>query len=307
MKIQFRKFATLSMATVSLAALALGFSAQNVGATPVPNLRAENVPTWWYQTPVVPEVKVDLAHMYAVMDVKVALRIEVRAADALFDSSAEKAKVETRRALAAERNRAHAAVRLADDVAEVTAAADTLAPAVAAVKKEVAAWEKAEAARKAEEARKAREAAARKATANSWSGTSSSSGSSSSSGQSGKTYLNGLASRYGAHISWGSSACGHSGSWVSGCYAGGSTIYVTTNAYSSLSRAKGEGRNVVLHETAHFLTRQQCGTVYIGGGRFENVADARAVLLGASSGTGYGYNSSDMQLAKALAAGRCEL
>lgn len=304
MQLRIWKISTLTIATTSLAALALGFSASTGGAVSAPNLRAEHVPTWWYQTQPLPEVKVDVERMYALMDVKVALRIEVRAADALFDSSAGKAKDETRRALAKERNRSHAAVLISDDVAAVSAVADQLAPAVAAVTDEVAAWEKAEAARKAEEARKAREAAARAAAAKSWTG---SSGSSSSSGGDGRAYLNGIAANYGASISWGSSACGHSGSWVSGCYAGGSTIYVTTNAYSSWSRAKGEGRNVVLHESAHFLTRQQCGTVYVGGDRFENVADARAVLMGASAGTGYGYNSADMDLARALAAGRCGL
>ncbi len=310
MKIQIRKFATLSMATVSLAALALGFSAQNVGAAPVPSLRAENVPTWWYQAPTVPEVKVDLAHMYAVMDVKVDLRIQVRVADELFDSSAGKSADETRKALAKERNRAHAAVLLAEEVADVSAVADQLAPAVTAVKDEVTAWEVAEAARKAEEARKAREAkeaAARAAAAKAKPASSGSSGSSSSSGGNGQAYLNGVAASFGVHISWGSSACGRSGSWVVGCYAGGSTIYVTTNAYSSWGRAHGEGRNVVIHESAHFRTRQQCGTIYVGGDRFENVNDARGVLMGAGSGTGYGYNSSDMALARALQAGRCSL
>ncbi len=307
MKIQFRKFATLSMATVSLTALALGFSAQNVGATPVPNLRAEHVPTWWYQAPTVPEVKVDLARMYAVMEVKVNLRIQVRLADELFDSSAGKATDETRMALAKERNRAHAAVLFADEVADVSAVADKLAPAVTSVTDEVTAWEVAEAARKAEEARLAREAqetAARAAAAKS---RPASSGSSSSSSGDGQAYLNSVAASWGVSISWGSSACGRSGSWVVGCYAGGSTIYVTTNAYSSWARAHGEGRNVVIHEAAHFRTRQQCGTIYIGGDRFENVTDARAVLMGASAATGYGYNSSDMALAQALQAGRCSL
>jgi len=301
------------MATVSLAALAMGFSAQNVGAASVPSLRAENVPTWWYQAPTVPEVKVDLARMYALKDVKVDLRIQVRVADELFDSSAGKATDATRMALATERNRAHATVLLADEVADVSAVADRLAPAVTAVTDEVTAWEVAEAARKAEEARVAREAqeaADRAAAAKSRpasSGSSGSSGSSSSSSGDGQQYLNGVATSYGVNISWGSSACGRSGSWVSGCYTGGSTIYVTSNAFSSWARAKGEGRNVVIHEAAHFRTRQQCGTIYVGGDRFENVSDALAVLMGAGSGTGYGYNSSDMALAQALQAGQCSL
>src|SRR5680860_1119655 len=96
MKIQIRKFATLAMATVSLAALALGFSAQNVGAASVPSLRAENVPTWWYQAPTVPEAKVDLARMFALKDVKVALRIQVRVASVAFPADESNSSSATR-------------------------------------------------------------------------------------------------------------------------------------------------------------------------------------------------------------------
>ena len=305
MKFRVGKVSTLSIATASLAVLALGFSAPTVGAVTAPNLRAEHVPTWWYQTQALPEVKVDLAAVKALMDVKVDLRIQVRVADELFVSSEGKATVETRRALAVERNRAHTAVLFSEEPAEVSAVAEQLAPALVAVTDEVAAWEKAEAARKAEEERKAREAAERAAAAKS--SRSSGGGSGGGSGQTPQQYLNGVAAAYGTSISWAASACGHSGSWVSGCYTGGSTITVTTNAYSSWNRAKGEGRNVVIHEAAHYLTRQKCGTVYVGGDRFENVTDAYAVLLGAGGTTGYGYNSADMELAKALKAGRCEL
>lgn len=268
-----------------------------------PRLEPHHVPSWWYQAPAVPEAKIDVAHMYALMDVKVNLRIQVRLSDELFASSKGKAKDETRRAMAVARNRAYSAVLFAEEVAPVAAEAKAFAPAISAVQDEVKAWEKAEAKRKAEEERKAREAAARSARAN----TASSSGSGGGSGQTPKQYLNAVAAKYGTSISWSSSACGHSGNWVAGCYSGGSTVTVTTNAYSSWGRAKGEGRNVVIHESAHYLTRQKCGTVYVGGDRFENVADAYAVLLGASSGTGYGYNKADMKLAKALKAGRCEV
>jgi len=303
MRIHIRKISSLTAASAILAALALGFTAPTVGAVSAPRLEPHSVPSWWYQTPTLPEAKVDVAHMYALMDVKVDLRIQVRLADELFASSKGKAKDETRRAMAVARNRAYSAVRFSDEVSQVSAESEGLAPAMATVKDEVTAWEKAEAERKAEEERKAREAAARAARAN----TASSSGSGGGSGQTPKQYLNAVAAKYGTSISWSSSACGHSGSWVSGCYTGGSTVTVTTNAYSSWSRAKGEGRNVVIHESAHYLTRQKCGTVYVGGDRFENVADAYAVLLGASSGTGYGYNKADMKLAKALKGGRCEV
>ncbi len=305
MKFRIRKVSTLFIVSVSLAALALGFTATTGGAAATPNLRAEPVPAWWYQARVVPEVKVDLARVRALMDVKVALRAQVRAADELFASSDGKATIEARRALAVERNRAYTAVLFADEPDEVSAVADQFAPAVAAVTGEVAAWEKAEAERKAEEERKAREAAERAVAASRSSSRPSAGGSGGGSGQTPRQYLDAVASAYGASIAWSAAACGRSGSWVSGCYAGGSTVTVTTNAYSSWNRAKGEGRNVVLHETAHFLTRSRCGTVYVGGDRFENVTDAFAVLLGAGAATGYGYTSADMELAKALSAGRC--
>lgn len=303
MKLDIRKTSALTALSGLLAALALGFSAQAGGAAPAPRLEPNRVPAWWYQAQTVPEVKIDVVQLRAVMAVKVDLRSQVRVADDLFATSAGKAKDETRQALAKERNRAYASVRFDEEVDEVSRTADALAPAIKAVQDEVAAWEKAEAARKAEEARKAREAAARAARSSGGSG--SAGGSSGSSGQTPQQYLNSVAARYGASISWSASACGHSGSWVSGCYAGGSTVIVTTNAYSSWARAKGEGRNVVIHESAHYLTRQKCGTVYVGGDRFENVADAYAVLLGAGGGTGYGYNSSDMAVARSIAAGTC--
>lgn len=302
MKLDIRKISSLAASSGLLAALVLGFTAQTGGAASQARLEPNHVPTWWYQEQAVPEVKIDLAQLRAVMDVKVDLRSQVRVADDLYVSSKGKAKDETRRALAKARNEAYTSVRFDEEVDEVAVTAESLAPVIAAVKNEVAAWEKAEAERKAEEARKAREAAARAARSSGGSGSSASSG---SSGQTPKQYLDAVAARYGTRITWSASACGHSGSWVSGCYSGGSTVTVTTNAYSSWSRAKGEGRNVVIHESAHYLTRQKCGTVYVGGDRFENVADAYAVLLGASRGTGYGYNSSDMAVAKSIAAGTC--
>ncbi len=307
MKLHIRKVSSLAAVSGLLAALALGFSAQTGGAVSEPRLQPNHVPAWWYQVPAAPEVKIDVAHLRALMDVKVDLRAQVRVADDLFASSVGKAKDETRRALAKERNRAYSSVRLADEVGRVSSATDSLETAMTAVKNEVAAWEKAEAERKAEEARKAREAAARAARSSGGAGSSASSAPAGSSGQTPRQYLDAVAARYGTSIAWSSNACGHSGSWVSGCYAGGSTVTVTTNAYSSWGRAKGEGRNVVIHESAHYLTRHKCGTVYVGGDRFENVADAYAVLLGASSGTGYGYNATDMKWAKSIAAGTCAI
>ncbi|MCB2413392.1 hypothetical protein LGT39_11105 [Demequina sp. TTPB684] len=304
MKLRMRKATTLSLATASVAVLTLGFSTPSGGAASAPSLRADHEPTWWYQVQPAPVVEVDLEAVKALMEVKVDLRIQVRVADELYASSEGKATVETRRALAVERNRADAAVLLAQEPDEVEEVAALLAPALTAVTEEVAAWEAAEAARKAEEERLAREAAEAAAAK---SARSSGGGSAARSGQTPQQYLDGVAAAFGTSISWASSACGHSGSWVSGCYTGGSTITVTTNAYSSWDRAKGEGRNVVIHEAAHYLTRWQCGTVYVGGDRFENVTDAYAILLGAGGTTGYGYNSSDMEWAKAIAAGRCEL
>jgi hypothetical protein len=124
------------------------------------------------------------------------------------------------------------------------------------------------------------------------------------SGQTPEQYLEGIAGAYGASISWSDSPCGHFAGSIGGCFQGGSTIYVSTGAYASWSSAQGRGRNVVLHETSHKIIQALCGTVLLGGARFENVTDAYSVLLG-GGGTGYGYNDNDMALAQAAHGGQC--
>ena len=288
---------------------AVGLSAQQVGAEPLPGLQAQHVPEWWYvkEAPLA-EVQVDRARVYALMDVKLELRTQMRVADEQFEASRDKATEETRRALVVAGNKAWATLLLSEETAEVTAAQDVLGPAIQLVADEVAAWE-AEEARKAEEARLAEEARKAAAAASSSRSTKSSGASSSGSGQTPQQYLNAIATKFGTSISWSDSVCGRSGSggWVGGCYTGGSSVVVSNSAWASWETAKGAGRNVVLHEVGHYLTKQLCGTIYVGGERFENVNDARTILLGASATTGYGYNADDMALAQALAAGRCEV
>lgn len=249
--------------------------------------------------------RIDLDRMRAAESLKWAkldLQLEAKAATEAFAASAGKASEEARRALAIERNRATTAVSIGESVDEVTRAAETLAPAATKVAEEVKAWEIAEAARKAEEERKAREAAA--AAARSHRG-----GSRSGSAPSGdpKAYLDGIAAAWGASIQWGPTACGYGSSTsVAGCFAGGSVVIVNNAAYQSWSVAKGRGRNVVLHEISHMVIQRTCGTVYVSD-RFENVTDAYALLIGAGATTGYGYNDTDMALAKAIKGGSCSL
>ena len=52
------------------------------------------------------------------------------------------------------------------------------------------------------------------------------------------------------------------------------------------------------------IIQNKCGTVLLGGTRFENVTDAYSVLLG-GAGSGYGYNDNDMALASAALGGLC--
>lgn len=245
-------------------------------------------------------------HVVALTEVRVELRVAVRAADDLFESSKGKATEESRRKLAVERNRAYSVVMLTDDPAEPPVAQETLTAMIETVKAEVVAWEEAEARRIAEEARLAEEARQAAAAAASRSGGKKGSASSAqASGQTAQQYLEGIAAAYGGSISWSDAPCGRGAGSVSGCYQGGSTVIVSSSAYSSWNTAKGRGRNVVLHEVSHMLIQWKCGTVLLGGTRFENVTDAYAVLLGASSGTGYGYNDNDVALASAAIGGTC--
>ena len=235
-------------------------------------------------------------------DAKLALRTGVRAADDLNASAAGKATEVARQALAVERNRAMTAIKLSETVDEVVALEPSLAAARDVVTAEVQAWEAAEAARIAEEARLAEEQRRAQESA----GRSRGGGSSgAASGGDTQAYLEGIAGAYGATIAWSDAPCGRGGSSVSGCYAGGSTITVSNSALQSWDVAKGRGRNVVIHEVSHMLIQYTCGTVLLGGERFENVTDAYAILLGAGGTTGYGYNDNDLALAQAALGGQC--
>lgn len=241
-------------------------------------------------------------HVVALAGAKKALQVDAVAADTLFESSKGKATDESRRLLAVERNRSYSLVMVSDDEAVLPIAQQQLAASVKVVQGEVAAWEEAEAKRIAEEARIAAEAAAAaQAAAAHHSG-----GRKGSSvpvpGQTPQQYLEGIASAYSGSISWTATPCGRA---ASGCYQGGSTLYISTSLYASWDKAKGRGRNVVIHEASHMIIQAKCGTVLLGGSRFENVTDAYAVLIGASAGTGYGYNDNDMALATAALGGQC--
>lgn len=226
------------------------------------------------------------------------LALKARAANEVWEASAGKASDAARHALVVERNRATSAVSIGAELEDVQAIATQLAAASATVADEVRAWEEAEAARKAEEERKAREAAAAAARSKGGRGGAAASGDP-------KAYLDGIAAAWGASIQWGATACGTgSATTVGGCFAGGSTIMVSNSAYRNWDVAKGRGRNVVLHEIAHMVILNKCGTVYVSD-RYENVTDAYAVLIGAGAGTGYGYNDADMSLAKSIKDGVC--
>lgn len=286
--------------------LCLGFVA-SVASMPVDTAAAAGAPvpvketSWSHALSQLPELTrvLHARHVVALADAKTALAAEVRAADGLFASSKGKASDESRMKLAVERNRAYSIVMVSDDEDAPAVAAAPLAAMVETVKAEVTAWEVAEAARIAEAARVA---AAQAAAAQAASNTSSRSRSSAPvAGQTAQQYLEGIASSYGASISWTGTPCGRA---AAGCYQGGSTLYVSTDLYSSWSRAKGRGRNVVLHEASHMIIQRKCGTVLLGSSRFENVTDAYSVLLG-GAGTGYGYNSNDMAIAQAALGGTC--
>jgi hypothetical protein len=225
------------------------------------------------------------------------LALKAQAANKAWEASAGKASDAARQALVVERNRATSAVRIGSELEDIQAVEASLAAASATVAEEVKAWEEAEAARKAEEARQAAAAAAR--------GKGGKGGGGGVASGDPKAYLDGIAAAWGATISWGSTACGTgSSTTVGGCYAGGSTVMISNSAYRNWDVAKGRGRNVLLHEIAHMVILNKCGTVYVSD-RFENVTDAYAILIGAGAGTGYGYNDADMSLAKSIKDGVC--
>lgn len=274
---------------------------------------ALTTPSWTYATSVSARVDEAVADHEAALlqDAKLSLRAGVRAADELSAAAAGKASDAARQALAVERNRAMTAIKLSEVPSDVAALEPTLAAARDAVTAEVQAWEAAEAARIAEEARVAEEQRrAQESPARSKGSSGGGSGAAAASPASGggdiRAYLEGIAGSYGATISWADAPCGRGGgARVSGCYAGGSTITVSNSALASWDTAKGKGRNVVLHEVSHMLIQWTCGTVLLGGERFENVTDAYAILLGAGGTTGYGYNDNDRALAEAAIGGQC--
>jgi hypothetical protein len=288
--------------------------AATVGSVPVDRAAAAGVTlpaketAWTHAISQLPELarEVEARKIVALADAKTSLRADVRTADDLFDSSQGKATDESRRALKVESNRAYSLVILSDDVTAPPIEQVQLKAAIENVKGEVAAWEAAEAKRIAEEARLAAEAAAAASAAAAAASrpTVHKASAASPSGQTPEQYLEGIAGSYGASISWSGSPCGHFAGSIGGCFQGGSTIYVSTAAYGSWSSAQGRGRNVVLHETSHMIIQGKCGTVLLGGARFENVTDAYSVLLG-GGGTGYGYNDNDMALASAALGGQC--
>jgi hypothetical protein len=301
------KFMGLKQLTYTAGVLCLALAA-TVASTPVDTASAANVSlpaketSWAHALSQLPELTraVETRHVIALADAKTSLRAVVRTADDLFESSKGKASVESRRLLKVESNRAYSLVILSDDESEPPVEQARLEAAVVSGKGEVAAWEAAEAKRRAEEARKAAAAKAAAAATSSVRRTSATA----SSGQAPKQYLEGIARAYGGSISWSNAPCGHFVGTIGGCFKGGSTVYVSNAAYSTWSSAKGRGRNVVLHEASHMIIQRKCGTVMIGGSRFENVTDAYSVLLG-GGGTGYGYNSHDMSIAKAALGGKC--
>ena len=292
-------------------ALCLVLAAAAVASVPFDTAAAQGAPlaaketSWTHAINQLPELTrvIHNRHVIALADAKTALQADVRTADALFESSKGKATDESRRLLAVERNRASSLVVVSDDETAAAAEQGELAAAVETVKGEVAAWEEAEAKRIAEEARVAAEAAAAaKAAASHSSGRRGSTASAAqAAGQTPQQYLEGIAAAYGGSISWTGTPCGRA---ASGCYQGGSTLYISTSLYSSWDKAKGRGRNVVLHEASHLIIQNKCGTVLLGGTRFENVTDAYSVLLGGGA-TGYGYNDNDMALASAALGGQC--
>ena len=295
---------------LALATSAAAISFDTTAAAGVPAPIAVN--SWTRAVSQLPEMTkvVHDRQVIALANAKLELTAVVRTAGDLFDSSKGKATDASRAQLAVERNRAYSMVRLTDDPAEPPVEQEQLNAAIETVNGEVAAWEEAEAKRIAEEARVAEEARiaaeASKATAARTSGRSVSSSAAQASGQGAQQYLEGIAAANGGSISWAAAPCGRGGgSVVSGCYGGGSTVSISTSAYGSWGTAKGSGRNVLLHELSHMKIKATCGTVKVGGARFENVTDAYAVLIGASAGTGYGYNDNDVAIARAALGGQC--
>lgn len=97
---------------------------------------------------------------------------------------------------------------------------------------------------------------------------------------------------------------------VGGCFQTStpSVIYLSPSARTPRGPGdEGLIRNVARHEVAHALIYRQCGTIRVGGERYEHVTDAfTALYLGGSGAAGgYGYTDADAALARDIHAGRC--
>lgn len=134
---------------------------------------------------------------------------------------------------------------------------------------------------------------------------------SSSSASSARSVAESTAAQWGLTISYvQTTTCGSSVSpdYLWGCFwsTAPTTIELTANIddFDSYSI-----RTLVTHEAAHAVINRTCGTTRpaIAGSRYENVTDAYAHLFmgGASNGGGYGYNSSDAEIARQIHTGVC--
>lgn len=294
--------------TAAVSAVAVGVAAPAADANDTAVSRLNTTPEWSFTLNEAPQI--DLAsqalEVERLMEIKLGLSAQATQAEAMYDAAQGKASQETLMALAVERNQIVTAVLLGESTTEVATAEAGLTEAVAKVDAEVKAWEAAEAARKAEEERKAREAAEAAAAAKRSVTPRATTGGGAAAPQGDpRAFLDGIAASYGVWIEWGDTACGRgSATKVSGCYTGKDFVMVSNSAWRDWTTAKGAGRNVVLHEISHVLIMRTCGTVFVTD-RFENVTDAHAVLIGASRHTGYGYNDTDMQVARDIRNGVC--
>ena len=295
-----------AVVTAAVSAVAVGVAAPAADANDTAVSRLNATPEWSFTLNEAPQIEL-ASHALEVerlMEIKLGLSAQATQAEAMYDASQGKASQEALMALAVERNQIVTAVLLGESTTEVATAEAGLTEAVSKVDAEVKAWEIAEAARKAEEERKAREAAEAAAKRPSSPRATGGGGGAAPQGDP-RAYLDGIAASYGTWVQWGDTACGRgSAAKVSGCYTGKDYVMVSNSAWRDWTTAKGAGRNVVLHEVSHVLIMRTCGTVFVTD-RFENVTDAYAILIGAGRHTGYGYNDTDMQVARDIRNGVC--
>ena len=297
--------------TAAVSAVAVGVAAPAADANDTAVSRLNATPEWSFALNEAPQIELasQALEVERLMEIKLDLSAQATQAEAMYDAAQGKASQEALMSLAVERNQIVTAVLLGETATEVESAETGLTEAVAKVDAEVKAWEIAEAARKAEEERKAREAAEAAANKRPSAARTPSNGGGGGGGAAPqgdpKAYLDGIAASFGTWVEWGDTACGRgSATKVSGCYTGKDYVMVSNSAWRDWTTAKGAGRNVVLHEVSHVLIMRTCGTVFVTD-RFENVTDAYAILIGASRHTGYGYNDTDMQVARDIRNGVC--